>query len=62
MGLYAGHTYGISVKQDSGFSDYILFIGMQKATNDITGHTSLTDSVEFTDQRNVYLFTVPIDG
>ena len=61
-GLTAGETYEIRVCQSSGFSSYDLTIGLQKPTVDISSLTQLTDSIEFIDQRNVYLFTVPIDG
>ena len=61
-GLTAGETYEIRVCQSSGFSSYDLTIGLQKPTVDISSLTQLTDSIEYTDQRNVYLFTVPIDG
>ncbi len=60
--LTAGKVYTVKVKQDNGYSNYSLSIGLQKATVDITGITEFTDSVEYTDQRNVYSFTVPIDG
>lgn len=60
--LVAGSTYEVRVVQDTGFSSYSLAIGLQKATTDISNITELTDSVEYTDQRNVYSFVVPIDG
>lgn len=60
--LSAGSTYEVRVVQDTGFSSYSLAIGFQKATTDISNITELTDSVEYTDQRNVYSFVVPIDG
>jgi len=60
--LAAGHVYIVRVKQDSGFSGYTLSVGLQKPVIDITGYTTVTDSVEYTDQRNVYSFTAPIDG
>ena len=60
--LYAGRVYTIKVKQNDGYSNYSLSIGLQKVTVDITGVTKFSDSIEYTDQRNVYTFTVPIDG
>lgn len=60
--LKAGETYQVQVRQDGGFSSYTMFIGYQKATMDITNLSSLTDSIEYTDQRNVYSFTAPVDG
>lgn len=61
-GLAAGHTYVVRVKQDSGFSDYTLSIGMQKPKFDVTGYTMVSDSIQYTDQNNWYTFTAPIDG
>lgn len=60
--LQAGAIYEIQVRQVSGFSGYKLNIGYQKGAVDITDYTIVNDSVEYTDQRNVYTFTVPIDG
>lgn len=60
--MQAGETYQVLVKQYSGLDSYTLSIGNQKETLDITGHTIVKDSVEFRDQRNVYLFTPPITG
>ena len=61
-GLLAGEIYEVQVRYASGFSNYNLTIGQQKPTVDISSLTQLTDSIEYTDQRNVYTFTVPIDG
>ena len=55
-------SYEARVIQESGASAYSLAVGLQKETADISGLTLLTDSVEYTDQRNVYSFTVPRDG
>jgi|GEM_PF-637299 len=60
--LKAGKVYTIKVKQDNGYSNYTLSVGLQKVTVDITGKTELTDSVEYIDQRNIYSFKIPIDG
>ena len=60
--LNANETYEVQVRHTSGYSDYKLSIGLQKATVDISGLTQLTDSIEYTDQRNVYIFTAPLDG
>lgn len=60
--LPAGKECQILVRQDSGFSNYSLDIGMQKPTVDVTGYTEISDSIEFRDQRNVYKFIAPIDG
>ena len=60
--LQAGAIYEIQVRQDNGFSGYKLSIGYQKSTVDISDYTIVNDSIEYTDQRNVYSFTVPVDG
>lgn len=60
--LQAGAVYEIQVRQDNGFSGYKLSIGYQKSTVDISDYTIVNDSIEYTDQRNVYSFTVPVDG
>ena len=60
--LKAGEVYSINVRQSSGFGDYTMSIGTQKPTIDITSLSEIKDSIEYTDQRNVYSFTVPVDG
>lgn len=60
--LKAGAEYEIQVRQDSGFSSYSMAVGYQKETVDISDLSQLSDSVEYKDQRNVYTFTVPVDG
>ncbi|MCM1059926.1 MAG: tetratricopeptide repeat protein [Eubacterium sp.] len=60
--MTTGETYKIVVYHNSGFSDYTLLIGQQKPTLDISNLTSLTDSIEFTHQENIYSFTPIRDG
>lgn len=60
--LKMGETYQIQIRQDEGFSSYALLIGEQKESVDITELTEVTDSIEFIDQTNVYIFKVPVDG
>lgn len=60
--MQAGETFQVQVKQYMGLDSYTLSIGNQKKTLDVTGYTVVKDSVEFRDQRNVYLFTPPITG
>lgn len=60
--LEAGETYDFQIRQDEDFGSYILSIGFQKETIDITGVTVVYDSIEYTDQRNVYTFTAPATG
>ena len=60
--MSADETYRVIICQHKNFGDYTLMIGQQKETVDITDLTLLSDSIEYTDQRNVYSFTVPRDG
>lgn len=60
--MQAGETYQVQVKQYTGLDSYTLSIGHQKETVDVTGYTVVKDSIEFKDQRNVYLFTPSITG
>lgn len=55
-------TYKITVKQNTGIGSYRVVVGVQKPTPDITELTRIDDSVEYTDQRNLYNFVVPRDG
>lgn len=60
--MQAGETVQIQVKQYSGLDSYTLNIGNQKEPLDVTGYTTIRDSIDYKDQRNVYLFTPPITG
>ena len=60
--LEADDKYTIKVIQNNGTGSYNLSIGNQKKTTDVTDKTKVIDSIEFTDQRNVYKFVVPRDG
>jgi hypothetical protein len=60
--LNGGQTYWIYIEQSTGLSPYHLLIGHQKETVDISSVTRLTDSIQYTNQRNVYSFTAPRDG
>ena len=55
-------AYKIEVKQHTGTGSYRVMVGVQKPTPDITELTRIDDSVEYTDQRNLYNFVVPRDG
>lgn len=60
--LRAGETYKIQVRQNFGYPTYRLTIGQPKPEVDISDFTLVKDSIQYTDQRNVYSFTVPRDG
>jgi hypothetical protein len=61
-GLVRGQNYEIRIGHYNGFSPYNLIIGQQKETVDISPLTGLSDSIQYTDQRNIYSFTAPRDG
>ncbi|NLA52503.1 MAG: hypothetical protein GX860_10340, partial [Alcaligenaceae bacterium] len=56
-GLTAGDTYTAYVIQNSGFSSYSLMIGHQKPIVEVKNNSTIADSIEYIDQRNVYSFT-----
>ena len=60
--LAAGETYRFEVRQYSGTGSYKMLIGFQKAEWDITGYGSVNDSIQYTDQKNLYTFVPPITG
>ena len=60
--MQAGETYQIQVRQYSGYDMYSLNIGLQKETVDISKYSSVSDSIQYTDQRNVYTFTPSSSG
>ena len=55
-------AYELQIRQNSDYSSYKLKIGMQKETVDISDYDIISDSVTFTDQRNVYTFTPDESG
>lgn len=60
--LEAGKTYEIQIRQFDGIGSYCLKVGFQKPETDITGYTVINDSIEYTDQKNVYFLTAPVSG
>lgn len=60
--LDANSLYYITVEQEDNTGSYALNIGSQKATVDITGCTKISDSTQFTDQRNIYQYTTTEAG
>ena len=55
--LEAGTKYYFVVEQGYNTGSYTLNIGPQKPTIDISTYTSVDDSIQFTNQRNIYFFT-----
>lgn len=62
QGLVAGETYYISVVQYKGVGQYTLNIGKKKPAPDISSCLGVSDSIQYTDQKNDYLFTPKADG
>jgi len=60
--MQANETYEIQIHQYSGYDLYNLNIGLQKETQDISKYISVSDSIQYTDQRNVYTFTPSSSG
>ena len=60
--MQAGETYQVQVRQYSGYDMYNLNVGLQKETVDISKYSSVSDSIQYTDQRNVYTFTPSLSG
>lgn len=60
--LEANTLYYIMVEQEDSFGSYSLNIGRQKPSTDLTGYTKVSDSTQFTDQRNIYSYTTTEAG
>ena len=60
--LKAGETYYIRVEQYREFGPYTLNVGPKKEIVDITDYTAISDSIQYTDQENDYLFVAERDG
>lgn len=58
----ANETYDIQARYYSGSSSFTISIGVQKPTTDISSATIINDQVSFSDQKNLYVFTAPIEG
>ncbi len=56
INLNANETYHVAVKQSIDAGSYDLLVGCQKEIVDISKCTSVTDAIQFTQQRNVYSF------
>lgn len=60
--LKAGQEYHIVVKQSGNIGSYKLLIGKQKPTIDISEYTIVSDSIQYTDQENIYVYIPKNDG
>lgn len=57
MELSEGKTYDIHVRAEETISPYTFKIGTQKPAEDISAYAGVNDSVEFTEQDNIYKYT-----
>jgi hypothetical protein len=55
--LEADSKYFIVVEQGGNTGSFTLNIGSQKPTTDISSYNSISDSTQFTNQKNIYEFT-----
>ena len=62
VSLQAGKSYYIRVKQYRSLGGYSLLIGKQKPIADVSQNTLVSDSIQFTDQRNSYALTAALNG
>jgi len=60
--LEAGKNYYIKTKQYRRLGSYSLKIGKQKEIVDVTSHTILSDSIQYTEQRNNYRLVTEVAG
>lgn len=62
VSLDSGSNYIIRVGQYHSYGSYNLIIGEQKPTVDISNLTKVSDSIQYTDQENNYLFSPSASG
>ena len=60
--LNADTKYYFVVEQGGNTGSYTLNIGSQKPTTEISSYTTVSDSTQFTNQRNIYNFTSSVAG
>ena len=60
--LDTGTEYYFVVEQGGNIGSYTLNVGSQKSTSDISTYKSVNDSTQFTNQRNIYEFTLSVAG
>lgn len=60
--LVAGQTYEVVVSYGNMATPYVVSVGMQKRALDISSATEASDSIDYTDQRNLYSFTPSKNG
>ena len=62
LSLDAGNLYYIRVEQYNKIGTYTLNIGMKKPVVDISAFTTVSDSIQYTDQQNDYSFSPSLSG
>ena len=62
ISLSAGNTYYLRVQQYQNFGIYTLNVGPKKEIVDVSTATEISDSIQYTDQQNDYLFLAAISG
>ncbi|MCM1507987.1 MAG: hypothetical protein NC177_12780 [Ruminococcus flavefaciens] len=55
--LNSNSEYFIVVEQQNGTGSYNLNVGCSKGVTDVSEYTEIGDSIQYTDQKNKYLFT-----
>lgn len=55
--LTAGETYTIKIIQCENSGSYVLSVGKQRPTIDISGKTDISGNIVYTDQQNIYTYT-----
>ena len=60
--LMAGESYYIRVEQYREYGAYTLNIGPKKEVVNITNNTAVSDSIQYTDQENDYIFKAKLKG
>ena len=58
----AGESYYIRVEQYREYGAYTLNIGPKKEVVNITNNTAVSDSIQYTDQENDYIFKAKLKG
>lgn len=61
LDLVEGEVYRIEIKQYSGTENYTVNIGVPNRISNVEGNT-ISGSITFTDQENLYTYTAPVSG
>lgn len=61
VSLTANEIYDIYVRQNSGFENYTINIGVPNSPSNIENNV-ITGNISYVGQENTYMFTAPITG